>query len=203
MSRRVTSEERQRELIAVALRQYVELGIAATTRTTLAAELGVDRVIVHRLYPDLDDLFTDVIDHVGAVGARAIDDAAAAADALGDDDELWSELLGMLLRAARAHPYEWQFLFLTPTGAGTAERLVAFQSLMADRIIGELTARVDAGASAERRQEIGWAARFLYEGLFGSIAAHLAHGDEGDDGRFVAHLSVLIDDLLATEVDQG
>ena len=202
MAGRVTSEQRRRDLITVALRQYVARGIEGTTRTSLATELGVDRVIVHRLYPDLDDLFDDVLTRVRQVGIEAIDEAAAAADDLEDLEDVWPLLLGMVLRAARSHPDEWQFLFLTPTGAGTAERLTAFQRELADRVVGELTARAPSDGSAQQRQEVTWGATFLYQGLFGSIAAHLADGDPDDDDRFVAYLADLIDEVLAPD-EQG
>lgn len=180
----------------MALRQYTTLGIEATTRTSLATELGVDRVIVHRLYPDLDDLFADVVDHVRSIGAAEITAAAAAADELTDPALLWETVIGHIVRAARAHPLEWRFFFLTPTEPRAAAQLAAMRSEVSARVVGELVARADVPGTTEEIQELAWGATFLSEGLFGALAAHLAHGDPTDDDRFVRYVASILDDFV-------
>lgn len=192
MGARVTSEERREQLVDVALRQFAELGLEGTTRTSLAAELGVDRVIVHRLYPDLDDLFTDVLARVRELGDRLLEEAVAAADAAPDPATRWSAALEAIVREARANRHAWAFLFLTPTGSGVATQLAAFQAEIATRVIGEFTARAESEGAPAGRQEIAWGSMFLYQGLFGAIASHLRDGDPADDADFVAHLAGLV-----------
>lgn len=196
MSTRVSSEERRAELIAEALRQYVTVGLEATTRTSLAGALGVDRVIVHRLYPDLDALFDDVVEHVRSVGFEEIAAVAASVDELARAGDLWELLVGRIVAAARSHPLEWAFLFLTPPNPEVAARLDRLRTEVAELAIGELVARADAPATDEERRELAWGATFVYQGLFGSVAAHLATGDEADDEHFVRTLAEVLDELI-------
>jgi len=196
MVARVPSEQRRRELVSVALRQYTTLGLAATTRSSLAAELGVDRVIVHRLYPDLDDLFVDVIGHVRSVGDAEITAVVEAVDELSSPAALWEMLLARVVRAARAHPLEWRFLFLTLSDPEAAAQLTALRAEVTARVIGELVARADEPENDEERRELAWGATFLYQGLFGSIARQLTHGDPADDERFVQYLASIVEDVV-------
>lgn len=196
MATRVPTEQRRRALVEAALRQYTTVGIEATTRTSLAAELGVDRVIVHRLYPDLDDLFADVVAHVRSVGDEEITAAAAAVDALTDASQLWETLIGHVLRAARAHPLEWRFFFLTPTDPGAAALLSTMRSETSARIVLELVARADEPGTIEEGQELAWGATFLSQGLLGALARHLAVGDPADDDRFVRYVASIVDDFV-------
>lgn len=196
MTTRVPSDQRRRDLVTAALRQYTTIGIEATTRTSLATELGVDRVIVHRLYPDLDDLFAEVLAHVRSVGDAEIDAVAAAVDAVTDPAALWETLLGRILLVARRHPLEWRFVFLSPTSPTMAAQLAGLRAELTARIVGELVARADAPANEEEDQELAWGATFFFQGVFGSIAQHLAHGDPADDGRFVRYLASILDDWV-------
>lgn len=203
MAGRVTSEQRRRQVVEVALRQYAERGLDATTRTSLATELGVDRVIVHRLYPDLDDLFDDVLLEVRALAERAIDEAARAADEAATRDEQWRAVLGVIVRAARSHRHAWQFLFLTPTGSEVATRLAELQREIAARVIDELTARAPTDGSERWDQETTWVTTFIYQGLFGAIAQHLEQDGTGDDARFVAHLAAMLGRLTTTDLQES
>ena len=198
MAARVTSEQRRQELIEVALGQYVERGLAATTRTSLAAELGVDRVIVHRLFPDLDELFAAVVDHVRAVGDLAIDEAVAAGDGEAPEVQLRAGI-EVILRAARATPDAWRFLFLTPAAPDAAAQLRSLQDHAAARIVGEMVTRGEQDYPDEDPQVIRWGATFLYRGLFATLADHLEHGRAEDDERLVAFLAEGVEGVLADD----
>ena len=195
MAARVTSEQRRQELIEAALGQYVERGLAATTRTSLAAELGVDRVIVHRLFPDLDQLFDAVVDHVRAIGDRAIDEAVAAGDGEAPGVQLRAGF-EVILGAARATPDAWRFLFLSPATPAAAAQLRSLQDHAAARILGEMVTRGEQDFPDQDPQVIRWGATFLYRGLFATLADHLEHGRPGDDDRLVAFLADVVEGVL-------
>lgn len=198
MAARVTSEERRRQLIEAALHRYVEHGVTATTRTSLAADLGVDRVIVHRLFPDLDALFEAVVDHVRRIGDQAIDEAVAAADDAAPGSELRAGFEA-ILAAARTEPDAWRFLFAMPATDEAAAQQRALQDHAALRIMGEMVTRGEQDYPDEDPQVIRWGATFLYQGLFGTLADHLANGSPADDERLVAFLADIVDGALSDE----
>lgn len=200
MPARVTSDQRRQQLLAEALHQYVEQGVTATTRTSLAEALGVDRVIVHRLFPDLDDLFAAVVDHVRGIGDVAIDAAVAAGRGAAPEVQLRTGI-EVMLAAARAAPDAWRFLFVTPATPEAAAQLRSLQDHAARRILGEMVARAEQGQAPEDRQAILWGATFLYQGLFGTLAHHLEDGDPDDDARLVAFLAELVERVL--DDDEG
>ena len=202
MAARVTSEQRRRQVLDVALHQYVERGVAATTRTSLSAELGVDRVIVHRLFPDLDELFSAVVDHVRGIGDAAVDEAVATADTAARDGAPQVQLRAgfeVILAAARTQPDAWRFLFVSPPTAEAATQLRALQDHIALRILGEMVARGEQGFPDQDPQVIRWGATFLYRGLFGTLADHLEHGDAADDERLVTFLADVVEGVLAED----
>lgn len=195
---RVTSQQRREQLIDAALHQYVELGVAATTRTSLAEALGVDRVIVHRLFPDLDDLFSAVVDHVRHLGDEAIDAAVAAGEGAPPEVQLQTGF-EVILTAARAAPDAWRFLFVTPATSEAAAQLRSLQDHAAMRILGEMVARAEQDLADEDRRVIVWGATFLYQGLFGVLADHLERGDPTDDEQLVEFLAELVERVLASD----
>lgn len=199
MGTRVKSEDRREQIIDTALRQLAMKGYDATTMVSIAAELGIDRVIIYRQFADFDELFGAVVDHA----RRLIEDAVTeAGGAVAEEEEVDADtrsraFFSSLIAAARARPDVWRFLRNAPSGGDPRLQVAALNDELATRVIGELVTRGSERRPALSNHELTWGAAFLYNGAFGALAAHLDHQPESTDAEFVAFVSQMIRRVLA------
>ncbi len=197
MVARVKSGQRREQVIDAALGQLAATGYDATTMVSIAAELGIDRVIIYRQFADFDELFRAVLEHVRRMIDDAVDEAIRLAINEPDAETRSKTLLTSLLISARSRPDVWRFLRNVPSAGDGRAQVTALNDELAARIIGELVTHGTEARPTMSRKELTWGASFLYNGAFGALAAHLDHEPERTDAEFVVFLNRMVRRVVA------
>jgi AcrR family transcriptional regulator len=201
MGKRMSSTDRREQIIDTALGQLAANGFDATSVASVAAELGIDRVIIYRQFSDFHELFRAVVEHVGELIDDAVDEAIGAGAevpiALGAEvhgDTRARAVLSSLLAAARARPEVWRFLRNPPSSGDARLQVAALNDAVASRLMGQIVTDgnergPEHGYSA---QYLAWGAAFLYNGALGAFALQLDNPSKRTDAEFVAFVSFMI-----------
>ncbi|MDJ0790103.1 MAG: helix-turn-helix domain-containing protein [Myxococcota bacterium] len=96
-------DEKSGELLAIALRLFLERGYAGTTMAAIAAEGGVASNVVHWYFASKDELFAAALDSLQVGALDALEQRFDASRAADHPKRLASLLVEMTQRAVAAH----------------------------------------------------------------------------------------------------
>ena len=127
------------QILAAAARCFAAAGYDATSVRRVAADAGVDPALVRRFFGGKEQLFTEV-------ASALIDPARALAAVTGGPPEAAGErllryFLAMLGDVARPGPY----LGLVRCAVTSEHAADLFRQFLAERVLGEIAAELDAG----------------------------------------------------------
>jgi AcrR family transcriptional regulator len=157
--RRLTAEERRRQLFDVALRLFSERGYAATTMDDIAEAAGVTKPLVYQHFESKRALYLELMNVVSREVIAAIGDATAAADGPRQQVELgFAAYFGMVVNKAEA----FQLLYGrdSPDDPELNEALHRVEDAIAEAI----EPLIDAGLDAEHRLLLAYAVVGMAEG---------------------------------------
>jgi len=194
---RVRSDERRRQILDAATEAFARQGVAGTSMQAVARAVGVDRVILYRLFPSREALFAAVVADLRADVLDAVERAGAVAAGPGTPGERTRRVLSALLAAAREHPAACRLLRAAPRGPAGEDPVGALQQEIAERVLERMVRIGRERRPWLGREEVGWGAAFLLHGMLGALQSHVEREPPGCDERFVTFLAAMADRLLA------
>jgi len=137
--RRPGPSDTRGQIVAAAARCFAAAGYDATSVRRVAADAGVDPALVRRFFGGKEQLFTEV-------ASALIDPARALAAVTGGSpgaagERLVRYFLAMLGDVARPGPY----LGLVRCAVTSEHAADLFRQFLAERVLGEIAAELDAG----------------------------------------------------------
>lgn len=167
-------DERRASILDGAAAAFADTGFAATSMESIAASVGVSKLIVYRHFDSKEELYRSVIERV----AVRLADAFAEAVAHGDPAEAPA---GAFLTVAREDPEGfgllWRHSAREPQFAEHVERC---------RTLAVSYARSRLAPLLPDESLHGWAAETIVDVLVASVLHWLDHDDGAGDDAFVA-----------------
>ena len=99
----LSREEKTEELVAIALRLFLEKGYAGTTMASIGAGAGIATNVVHWYFPTKDELFVAALESYQSESLEELMERPAESQPAADDRQLLAERVGLAIKTFGPH----------------------------------------------------------------------------------------------------